>query len=97
MNILKLLVAGAAIGVILVAFRDFENESWLLPMQGGDRALDEGDEAEPILGYDGMDTDTLLDWLGDAELDRDTLLRMRRYEESHLARETVLESIDDQL
>lgn len=97
MNTLKWLIAGVAVGVIAVAFRDFENERWLVPVGGG-RALEpDVEEEEPVLGYDGMDVDTLLEWLGGAQLDRDTLLRMRRYEEEHLGREPILEAIDDQL
>ena len=98
MNTLKWLVAGMALGVIAVAFRDFENERWLVPVGPWD-AEDEGGEEdeEPVLGFDGMDVDTFLDWLGDAELDRDDLLRVQRYERTHLGREEVLDALADRL
>lgn len=103
MKLWKLLFAGVAVGVIASAFRDFDNETWLVPAgvggdDEGDAGMEDDDEVEePILGYDGMDVDTLLDWLDSAELDRGTLLRMHDYEESHLAREPVLTAIDDLL
>lgn len=96
MNFFKLLLAGAAVGVILVAFRDSENRTWLLPASPGG-ADGDGESTEPVLGYDGMDAETLLDWLGDAQLDRETLLRMHRYEERNRAREAVLAAISDLL
>ena len=99
MRLLKILLAGAAVGVIVTAFRDFENESWLLPTRsGGSRGpIDLGDEPEPVLGYDGMDQDTLLDWLSGAEMDVETLERMHRYELAGRGREPVLSAIEDRL
>jgi hypothetical protein len=101
-RLLKMLVGVAAVGVVVAAFRDSGRGRWLrpaLPGRGGD---DDGnlliaDGEEPVLGYDGMDRDTLLDWLGDAELDRDTLLRIRAYESANLARLPVMEAVDDLL
>lgn len=94
MNLFKLLVAGAAIGVIVSAFRDFEQQRWLTPAGLG--ATGEADlDEEPVLGYDGMDVDTLLDWLEQAGLDRSTLVAMRAYEEAGKGREAVLRAIDD--
>ena len=99
MRLLKMLLAGAAVGVILTAFRDFEKETWLIPTGSGGGPLDDDldDEEEPVLGYDGMDVDTLLDWLDDAELDPDTLERMHRYELARRGREPVLSAIEDRL
>ena len=97
MNLLKLLVAGAAIGVIVIAFRDADQGRWIAPplrLTGGEEDLD---ETEPILGYDGMDVDTLIDWLDSAAPDRATLERMRDYEAAHLAREGVLSAIAERL
>ncbi len=99
MRLLKMVLAGAALGVIVTAFRDFENETWLIPVRSGD-GEDEGgieDEPEPVLGYDGMDQDTLLDWLDGANLDADTLSRMHRYELAGRGREPVLSAIEDRL
>lgn len=100
MSAWKALLAGAAVGVILIAFRDGDDGRWLLPAGMGDgvRApgADELDE-EPVLGYDGMDQETLLDWLDDADLDPDTLMRTRWYEQRHLAREPVLDALDARL
>lgn len=104
MRVLKVLLGVAAVGAIALAFRDFRNERWLEPALPGGLDDDEGDllEAEagleePILGYDGMDRDTLVDWLDDADLDEETLLRIRRYEEAGEAREPVLDKVDDLL
>ncbi|MET0400354.1 MAG: hypothetical protein ABW277_26425 [Longimicrobiaceae bacterium] len=101
MNLLRLLLGGAAVATILVAFRDFENDTWLPPGgAGGARtaALPEGvvDE-EPILGYDGMDRDTLIQWIRDARLDEDTLIRIHEYEAANQGRERVLQAVSDLL
>jgi len=97
MKLLKLLVAGVAVGVIVIAFRDVEAGNWIappLPRRGDEEDVG---ETEPILGYDGMDVDTLLDWFEEAAPDRETLVRMRGYEAAHLAREAVLGEIDGRL
>ncbi|HEX2209828.1 MAG TPA: hypothetical protein VHG93_19260 [Longimicrobium sp.] len=100
-QILKLLVGVAAVGVVVAAFRDSSRQRWLRPAlpgadddEGGDYAL--GGQ-EPVLGYDGMDRDTLLDWLREADLDRATLLRIQAYETASLARGPVLDAIEDML
>ena len=100
-RLLKVLVGAAAVGVVVVAFRDSARGRWLRPVfpgRGEDGGgLDIADGEEPVLGYDGMDRDTLLDWLTDADLDRDTLLRIRAYESATLGREPVLDAVDDLL
>lgn len=101
MNLLRLLLGGAAVATILVAFRDFENDSWLPPGGAGagpatalpEDAVDE----EPVLGYDGMDRDTLIQWIRDARLDEDTLIRIHEYEAANQARERVLQAVSDLL
>lgn len=93
MRIVKLLVAGAAIGMIAAAFRDWETGGWLQP--AGLTTEPEVDEEEPVLGYDGMDQETLIDWLSEAELDPDTLERVRLYELAHRNRGPVLAAVDD--
>ena len=98
MSTMKWLLAGAAAGVILIAFRDLERGVWLEPaVRGGWGGEEPEEETEPVLGYDGMDQETLLEWLGEAGLDRETLRRMRRYEQLNLAREPVLAAISDAL
>jgi hypothetical protein len=105
MNMLKALVGAAAAGTIVMAFRDGANDRWLRPAWPLDGATldfdfggdDEGLEEEPVLGYDGMDRDTLLDWLAEADLGPQELSRIRRYEEANLAREPVLDALDDLL
>ena len=108
MRVLKVLLGFAALGAIAVAFRDWERGEWLRPAVPGagldDDALDrlygedgEEEEEEPVLGYDGMDRDTLVAWLDDANLDEETLLRIRRYEEATESREPVLDKVDDLL
>ena len=106
MRLLKVLLGAAAAGTIVLAFRDFANQRWLqpaLPAGGWDddeELLAEDDEEggeEPVLGYDGMDRDTLVAWLDDADLDEETLLRIRRYEEAGESRGPVLDKVDDLL
>ena len=82
---LKWLLAGAALGVILVAFRDFDNEPLAAAGAPRRRARHPGrsDEEEPILGYDGMDEDTLMDWLADADLDATPSSGCASYERAH--------------
>lgn len=100
-QILKLLVGVAAVGVVVAAFRDSSRQRWLRPaLPGGDNDQDGYDTLggqEPVLGYDGMDRDTLLDWLGEADLDRATLLRIQAYESANLARGPVLDAVEDML
>jgi hypothetical protein len=107
MNVLKVVLGAAAAGTIVLAFRDFDGGGWLQPAlpgaewDEGDLLLEEDeDEAlleEPVLGYDGMDRDTLVAWMDDADLDEATLLRIRRYEVANQDREPVLDRIDDLL
>jgi hypothetical protein len=104
MKIGKVLLGAAAVAAIVVAFRDFQGSRWLIPGLGADELDDEEmddeealPEEEPVLGYDGMDRDTVVDWLREATLDEATLLRMERYEKAHENREPVLDAITDQL
>lgn len=94
MNLLKLLAVGAVAGVVVAAFRDAENGGWL-PLGGF--AEPEPGGTEPVLGYDGMDRDTLIDWLAAAELDRATLLEIRTYEAANRARKPVINALADML
>lgn len=106
MRLLRVLLAVAAVGVVVAAFRDSRTQRWLRPATpfGGE---DDGDEEyggrtrldveEPVLGYDGMDRDTLVDWLAESDLDQATLLRIHAYESANLARGSVLDTIDDLL
>jgi hypothetical protein len=101
-QILKLMLGVAAVGVVVAAFRDSSRDRWLRPAVpfGGDDDED-GDYAlggqEPVLGYDGMDRDTLLDWLRDADLDRSTLLRIQAYESANESRGPVLDAVEELL
>jgi hypothetical protein len=98
MNLLRLLLGGAAVATILVAFRDFDNDTWLLPGGRAATAPPEGEEdEEPILGYDGMDRDTLIQWIRDARLDEDTLIRIHEYEATHQRRDRVMQAVSDLL
>ena len=103
MRMLKVLLGLAAVGAVALAFRDFERGQWLRPaLPGGGRDRDWGggggadygdDDEEPVLGYDGMDRDTLLDWLEDADLDEAALRRIERYERANLDRQPVLDAV----
>ena len=88
------MLAGVAVGVIAVAFRDLERRQWLSP------ALPRGgtiDEEEPVLGYDGMDQETAIEWIASADLDADTVERMIEYERANRDRIPVLEALEEQL
>lgn len=91
---LKWIVAGTAAGMILASFRDFENGRWITP---GQSLPGEVDETEPVLGYDGMDQETIIDWLARADLDRASLRRMQMYEQAHRDRGPVVAAIGDLL
>ena len=77
-------------------FRDFRGGPARSPATGAIGEYADTDE-EPVLGYDGMDRDTLIDWLRDAALDESTLLRIERYERSKENREPVLDAVTDLL
>ncbi len=93
MNIFKLLLGGAAAAVILHAFRDETTGGWLPP--GGPTAPRFPADEEPVLGYDGMDRDMVIEWLRDSNFDQETLFRVHEYEATHQRREAVLEAIAD--
>jgi hypothetical protein len=95
MKTLQWLVAGIVIGIIAAAFRDFERGEWLAPAIP--RGSEEPDAEEPVLGYDGMDQETILEWIEEAELDAPTVTRLIRYEEATRAREPVLDALGELL
>lgn len=99
MNLLKLALASAATAVILTAFRDREGSRWLAPAGLGGAPQPQEPElmTEPVLGYDGMDEDTLLDWISAAELDERTLRGIERYERTNRDRGPVLDTLADLL
>jgi hypothetical protein len=101
MKLLKTLLATAAVGAIVIAFRDVEGGRWLRPAVPGRGGMDLDDlgfeDEEPVLGFDGMDRDTLIDWLGEAELDDQALRRIRGYEITHQGRQPVLDALEDLL
>ncbi len=101
MRLLRILLGLAAVGVVVAAFRDSRTQRWLRPATSGgdddDRLPAALEAEEPVLGYDGMDRDTLVDWLSEAELDRATLLRIHAYESANMARGSVLDTVDDLL
>jgi hypothetical protein len=97
MKTLKLLLATAAVATIMLAFRDLRTGEWLRPALEGREPGMRGEDAEPVLGYDGMDVETLLDWLDDADLDDDTLLEIEAYERENRNRRTVLNALAELL
>jgi hypothetical protein len=94
-TLLRLLITGAALAVVYIALREPDappRTRRLREPRGG-----AFDEPEPVLGFDGMDLDTLIPWLEAADLDEATLERIREYEQRHRARETVLDTLEDLL
>lgn len=91
MNKLRWVLAGIAVslGVVFAATR---RGSYTAMTANGDLQIQ-----EPILGYDGMDQETLLEWLDEAELDDATLHDIRDYESTYQRREPVLAAIEDLL
>jgi hypothetical protein len=94
MKTLQWLLAGVVVGVIVVAFRDIERNTWLAPWLA---EPDDISEEEPFLGYDGMDQETLLGWIVDADPDEHTLEKMTRYEEENQHRQPVLDALQELL
>ncbi|CAN5843759.1 hypothetical protein BH23GEM3_BH23GEM3_15770 [soil metagenome] len=97
MRLLKIILAAVTLGAIYLVLRGLQQPAAGRPPAPPRPQPPEDDDAEPVLGYDGMDMDTLIPWLESADLDKATLRRIRRYEVSHHARETVLATIDDLL
>lgn len=90
MNVFRTLLGGLAGGAAGVAVRAI--------LRGGKqdpRPSTGADDVEPVLGYDGMDRDTLLDWLDRAELDADTVGRIRRYETERENRAPILARLNE--
>jgi hypothetical protein len=93
MKALRLLAGLAVVGAAVAALRQVAARGGLPRLGRGEVPRAEPGGTEPVLGYDGMDRDTLIDWLSDADLDRETLLAVRAYEEANRAREPVLETV----
>jgi hypothetical protein len=93
------LLGGLAVGLVFASLRDVDRGDWVGPQDDEDR--DDGGvdvyDQEPVLGYDGMDQETILEWIDEAELDEETLERLIEYEESNRRREPVLEALQDLL
>ena len=95
MRILNWVLAGIAVGVVASALLDPELRRRLTTARRNGSGIVA--ETEPVLGYDGMDQETLLEWLPDAGLDGETLENMLRYEEAHLHREPVITTLREML
>jgi hypothetical protein len=54
-------------------------------------------DAEPFLGYDGLDTAMVLDWIRDADPDAGQLRRIAEYEAAHRHRESILRECEDRI
>lgn len=83
--------------------RDLRSGAGSRGFVGDDAGWDDGRgeyadaDEEPVLGYDGMDRDSLIEWLRDASLDEETLLYIERYERARENREPVLDAVGDLL
>ena len=95
MRLLRWIAAGVLLGVIVSRLRRFVADGRL---EGTETtATIEPGGPEPVLGYDGMDQETLLEWLDDAALDDPTIREVIRYEAAHLQREPVLAALEELL
>jgi len=92
MKTLQWMLAGVAVGLIIAAVRELRYRSL-----ASAALVSIADGPEPVLGYDGMDQEAILEWLPYAELDADLLEEIGRYEVATRAREPVLDLIDDLL
>lgn len=95
-NLTRLLIGlatGTVMGTLTVAVRRWQREE--LGLDGRSVPHARPEEEEPILGYDGMDAGTLIDWLERAGLDSERLRRVRSYEVRNRNRGDVLAVIDD--
>jgi len=93
MKTLRWIVAGLVLGLIGSALRNvMRGDTGATPPQ---RRAIEPNGPEPVLGYDGMDQETLLEWLPAAGLDFETLDEIIQYEEANLQREVVLELLEE--
>jgi hypothetical protein len=95
MKTIKWLLAGIIVGFIAVAFRDLERGEWLYPAIP--RRSDSPGGEEPLLGYDGMDQETLLEWIPAANLDEGTLRAIMRYERANLDRGPILDALEEMI
>ncbi|HEX7118699.1 MAG TPA: hypothetical protein VF212_07930 [Longimicrobiales bacterium] len=53
--------------------------------------------AEPFLGYDGLRTDDILAWIGEADPEADRLRAILDYERSHRIREPIIQECTERL
>jgi len=98
MNRLIWFAGGLLIGLVLSTLRDQDRGDWARAGQTSEGMDgDDGIEEEPVLGYDGMDQETLLDWIEGATLDDETIERMIRYESGNRRRAPVLDVLHDLL
>lgn len=54
-------------------------------------------DAEPILGYDGFDTDGVIEWIRDADPDLQTLRNILEYEAEHQEREPIVRELTERI
>lgn len=93
----KLIGAGLVVIGVVMALRTLRRLDADRAQDQTDLDRDPASAEEPVLGYDGMDLQTVIPWLESAELDPETLQRIRSYEQRNRARESVLNTIEDLL
>ena len=52
---------------------------------------------EPVLGYDGLRTDDVLAWIGEADPEPEQLRAILEYERTHREREPIIDECTDRL
>ncbi len=89
MKTLEWMVLGLAGGMLVAGIREIRRRR----AHGGYIFIAEFEE--PVLGYDGMDQETLMEWLEDAWLNEEQLETILEYEDATLCREPVLALVDE--
>jgi len=93
------MLAGLLAGLLLSTVRRMDRRELHIDEEAGDDrgGVGPGVSEEPILGYDGMDQETILEWVEEAGLDEESVERILEYEEATRRRQPVLDALHDLL
>lgn len=93
MKTIQWIMAGLAVGLSAGATGELIRNRRLASALSGPQP----DGPEPILGYDGMDQETCLEWLRDADLDPTIVHRVILYENANRRREPIITALQELL